>query len=828
MKNKAIKLSLKILFHISFVVFVLAQTMGPILLANASVINSALGIQTQIGSGYDGSMYFDTKFKNMNEVNQASLEIIEETMKEGAVLLKNSNSALPLKQGDKVTLYGAASYYSVHTGQGSSSKGGALNNRVTFYQGLTNAGLDVNSELNEWYKNQGASSLGGGNFIGNSGQETQFVVKDINWNSLPSAKTTPADAAIMVLARTAGEAIDLYMDTTMDDGQTRVIVSRDNNNNPSGSVGDSLALTENEKSVLFNLKSLKDQGVISKIIVIMNSASPLQSNFLTDDAYDIDACLWVGTIGTNGANAIGKLLTGEYNPSGRTADTFWAESKYNPVYYNFGSIAYKNSSILKNYFATRGVYNNLYYVAYQEGIYNGYKYTETRYEDVLTGRPNTGEFDYVQVVTYPFGYGLSYSDFSYSNMQVVENDDDTYTVTVDVTNNSDIPGKETVQVYVQKPYTEKDIQNKVEKAAVELIGFDKVFVPANSTVTATITVQEKYFASYDANVEKTFVIGSTNSNDKYLLTAARDAHDAINNILKYKAANGVSVDMSKMVVHDGRGDGDASLVWAKYIAYDNKKYSTNEIIEKANENFTPQYEGQKANYGVDKITNQFDDVDFQKAGIFSADEASQPYMTRSNWEGTYGKRIILTANEALKKAQETPSVEPDNIEYPKYDQIGFYEGSAEFDEIKLIYLRSKDYNDPLWDTLLDRMSWEETCYLLQVALRHTRGVGSIEAPSSSQQNGALAPIHPRTYSELPSQSGFRGFAELLDPDNVNQLPPVFVCNGIVAATYNIELIERLGEQAGEEAAWAGYNGIYGLGVNIHRGAYCGRTFEYYS
>ncbi|HHW90104.1 MAG TPA: hypothetical protein GX745_04290, partial [Clostridiales bacterium] len=114
-------------------------------------------------------------------------------------------------------------------------------------------------------------------------------------------------------------------------------------------------------------------------------------------------------------------------------------------------------------------------------------------------------------------------------MQVVENDDDTYTVTVDVTNNSDIPGKETVQVYLQKPYTEKDIQNKVEKAAVELIGFDKVYVPANSTVTATITVQEKFFAAYDANVEKTFVIGSTNTNDKYLLTAARDAHDAVNN-----------------------------------------------------------------------------------------------------------------------------------------------------------------------------------------------------------------------------------------------------------------------------------------------------------
>lgn len=402
-------------------------------------------------------------------------------------------------------------------------------------------------------------------------------------------------------------------------------------------------------------------------------------------------------------------------------------------------------------------------------------------------------------------------------MQVVENDDDTYTVTVDVTNNSDIPGKETVQVYLQKPYTEKDIQNKVEKAAVELIGFDKVYVPANSTVTATITVQEKFFAAYDANVEKTFVIGSTNTNDKYLLTAARDAHDAVNNILKYKAANGVSVNMSMMFVNDSRGDGDAELVWDKYFEYDNKKYSTNDFIENANKNFSPQYEGQKANYGVDKITNQFDDVDFQKAGIFSSDDESQPYVTRSNWEETYGKRIRLTANNAFKKAQENPSVETDDIEYPKYDQLGFYEGVLDFDEIKLIYLSGKDFNDPLWDTLLDRMTWEETCYLLQVALRHTRGVSSIEAPSSSQQNGALAPIHQRTYSELPSQSGFRGFAELLDPDNVNQPPPVFVCNGIVAATYNTELIERLG-----------YNGIYGLGVNIHRGAYCGRTFEYYS
>ncbi len=834
-KNKKINLALKILFHIFFVMFALISVAGPILLGNASMVNGFLGIVTETGSGAgsgeDGNIYYDTKFKNMQEVREASLDIIEETMKEGAVLLKNDsdedgNAALPLGKGDSVTLYGAASYWSVHTGQGSSGvEDGALNDRVTFYDGLTNAGLTVNGEMNEYYKNNGGDSsvlgTGGSDFIGADGQETQFVTKDIAWDSLPEAKNSDADAAVFVIARNSGEAVDLYMDTTMENGD-RVIVSKRNNNNPSGSVGDSLSLTENEKSVLAGLTALKQAGTIDKIIVIMNCASPFQCQFLEDEAYDIDACAWVGTIGTNGATAIGKLLTGEYNFSGKTTDTFWEESKYNPVYYNFGSIEYGNSGALQNYFATLSQYNNKFYVVYQEGIYNGYKYTETRYEDYVTGAENAGEFDYSEAVTYPFGYGLSYSEFSYSNMNVKDNGDGTYTVSVDVTNNSEADGKEAVQIYVQKPYTELDRKNGVEKPSVELIGFDKVEVAAGATVTATATVQEKYFASYDADVEKTYVIGSDDADDEYLLIAAKNAHDAVNSALAYKGYTPENTD--------GRmdGTGDVNMVWGKHIAYDNTTYSTNEFIESQNENFTPDYEGQQANYGVSKITNQFEDVDFKKAGIFTDEEEGQSYLSRSNWTGTYGIRIELTANETLALEQENPAVEEDDIEYPTYDEVGFYESADTFDEVKLIYLRGKDYDDPLWDTLLDRMSYAETCALLQDGLRLTHGVESIAAPSTSQQNGALAPVHARTYGQLPSQSGFRGFAEDLDPENQSQKPAVFCCNGIVAATYNTDLIERLGEQTGEESIWAGYNGIYGLGVNIHRGAYCGRTFEYYS
>lgn len=831
---KKLGLVTKILLHVTLIVFGIMAVGGPILLANKGAVNGYFGIQTSIGStnGSDGGLYYDTKFENMDEVAAATKDIIEETMEEGAVLLKNDNDALPLAKNDKVNMYGIASYYTVVTGQGS-GVGDAKSNVVKLYDGLTSAGLIVNSEMNEWYKSQNVNDYlevgkRGGSFTGGGTQQSQFVVKDANWNELPDAKNNEARAGIVVFARNSGEAIDLYMDTTMDDGQTRTIINREHNGDASRSVGDALALSDNEKSVLEGMKALKDAGTLDSIIVLMNSASPLMCDFIENEAYGIDACMWVGAIGTYGANAIGRLLVGDVNPSGRTADTFWAHSKYNPVYYNYGAIEYANSDILKGYQTTlNNEYDDKYYLVYQEGIYNGYKYTETRYEDYVTGRAKTGDYDYEKVVTYPFGYGLSYSEFEYSDMQVTENDDATYTVTVNVTNTSDTDGKEVVQVYLQKPYTAKDIENGVEKAAVELIGFTKVEVPAKTTVPATITVREKYFAAYDANVEKTYVIGSDNADDKYLLTVAKDSHDAVNNLLKYKADNGVAVDTDKMAFNDHRGQGDKNLVWSKYFAYDNKTYSSNDFIENEN-TVPPAYEGAEVNYGVDDITNQFDDVDFKKAGIFSQDEMQQVYITRSDWEGTYGKKIALTATQALADAQVCAPAPQDDIPYPTYGEVGFFDEGEAFDEIKLIYLKGKDYNDPLWETLLNRMTWDETCYLLQEGLRFTNAVESIVAPSSSQQNGGLGPVLSRADGGLPSQSGFRGFAETRDPENMGRKPATFVCNGIVAATYNVEFMRKLGEQAGEEGIWAGYNGIYGLGVNIHRGAYCGRTFEYYS
>lgn len=833
MKRKTLKrltIASKILFHIFLILCSVMVVAQPILLSQADIINTMLGVNSGGGTVDADALYFDTKFKNgkIEDVHDASKDIIEETMAEGAVLLKNENKALPLDKGDAVNLYGAASYYSVHVGQGSGGcEDSALDDRITLEQGLTAAGLSVNQTLNNWYKSNGLSSLGGSNFIGGSSQASQYLVKDIAWDSVHESRNQEAVAGVLVLARNSGEATDLYMDVTMDDGATRVIDNQ-YKNQPSNSVGDALVLTANEKTLLEGMNELKTQKKLTSVIVLINCASPLECDFI--DEYGVDACMWVGTLGTTGAYAVGKLLTGEYNPSGRASDTFWAKSMYNPVYYNFGTLEYGNSGVLaSNYTSTQGKIGSKHYVVYQEGIYNGYKYTETRYEDKIMATGNPGDYDYSKVVSYPFGYGLSYTGFTYSNMQVTENQDDTYTVTVDVTNNTDVAGKEVVQIYLQKPYTDYDKANGIETASAELIGFTKVEVAGNATVQATVTVEEKYFAVYDGNEAKTYVIGSDNRNDEYLLTAAKDSHDAVNNFLQYKKDKGVtSFDDSALFVNAGRSKGDKALVWNKHIDFNATKYSTNAFIQEENKQ-APAYEGAKVNYGVDKITNRFDDVDFRKSPIFTAAEREQKYTTRSDWAGTCGKRINLTANAALKTAQENPELKKDDVAYPTYGETGIYTENGAFDTMKLIYLKGADYNDPKWDMLLNQITQEEMCSFLQYGYRVTRAIPSVAAPDTSQQNGGLAPNHARNYSQLtPQGSGFTGFVNMYDSSNVGSRPPVFCCNGIVASTFNTELIERLGEQTGEEAAWAGYNGIYGLGVNIHRGAYCGRTFEYYS
>lgn len=242
---KRVNLAFKILFHITLFVYGIIVVVGPLMLANKGAINNFLNITTSVSSGSNGNIYFDTKFNNMAEVTAESKKIIEETMEEGAVLLKNENNALPLAKGDTVNLYGIASYYSVVAGQGSGvgsvKNDGESKNVVTLEEGLTAAGLSVNQTLNEWYRARKMTDVvigkRGGTLVGGGTQQSQYVVNDASWDTLPADKNNKAKAGIVVFGRNSGEAIDLYMDTTLDtetmagDGN-RVIVNRENNNKP--------------------------------------------------------------------------------------------------------------------------------------------------------------------------------------------------------------------------------------------------------------------------------------------------------------------------------------------------------------------------------------------------------------------------------------------------------------------------------------------------------------------------------------------------------------------------------------------------------------------
>ena len=240
----------------------------------------------------------------------------------------------------------------------------------------------------------------------------------------------------------------------------------------------------------------------------MNFANQVEADFLDDPAYGIDAALWIGTPGQTGLYAVSEILAGNVNPSGRLSTTFWRTHDQNPSLANFGTTVYEGAPDAVN--SDGSPQQDKYYVVYQEGIYLGYRYTESRYEDFVMGTPNTGNYNYAATVSYPFGYGLSYTTFDYSGFRVEKDTsgaEPVYNVTVTVTNTGAVAGKETVQVYLQKPYGDYNKQYDVEAASAELVAFDKTdLLQPGQSQTLTIPVNERQFASYDAYNAGTFVL----------------------------------------------------------------------------------------------------------------------------------------------------------------------------------------------------------------------------------------------------------------------------------------------------------------------------------
>ncbi|MDE7004405.1 MAG: glycoside hydrolase family 3 C-terminal domain-containing protein [Oscillospiraceae bacterium] len=754
-------------------------------------INSFLGVSTSKIVTTDGSSqdtgeyprYYESAFQSVAELKAAGLAKAEEVEAEGAVLLKN-NGLLPLK-GTEVSLFGATASSPVYGGTGSGAVDTA--DAPSYVDAMERSGLTVtNTDLLDWYKQKEY-----GRDFSASGEE----INEAKWSGIEKSGATygQGEVAIFVVGRVGGEANDLKSVNHVDGGYNPIGADVDQNS-------DYLMLNKNELGILAGLKGLKDEGKISGIVVLINSANPISAAFLNDEEYGVDAALWIGSVGQSGLYAVGGILSGSVNPSGSLPDTWWTNNYLNPAVANFGSYTYTNAG---DYSFASSPSKFTSYVVYQEGIYLGYRYTETRYEDAVLGAGNAGAYHYPDVVAYPFGYGLSYTSFSIDDMQVSKQgsgSETEYVVTAVVTNTGDTAGKKAVQVYVQKPYTDYDRQNQIEKASVELAGYGKtgMLAPGESE-TVTVTIPEYFLTSYDALGSGAFIL----EDGTYYLTAASDSHEAINNIL---AAKG------KTTADGMTGEGNAALVYSTDYAFDAGTYA-------------------KA-YGTGSdVASLFASADINRYEGRGDNQVT--YLSRSDWEGT----LMLWAdqdedgqNDSYVKLSMTDQMYQDAIldgaDIPADDGQWPVMGSSET-SYTLIELMKDDaggvlaYNDPKWDALLDQLTYEDMARLCAVGLRMTVSLESVGKPETLDHNGPSGVT--QKYSAGPN-----GYANQTGDPDKELTGTCYPCNGIIAATMNDKLVQEVGELIGEDAMWAGYAGFYGSGLNIHRTPYAGRVFEYYS
>lgn len=493
------------------------------------------------------------------------------------------------------------------------------------------------------------------------------------------------------------------------------------------------------------------------VVVLINSSNTVELGFF--EQFANLSVLYINFSGDAGMGVIPQLIAGEITPSGKTADTFAYDVESPIAMRNYQVTAEDQALIVGG----QRVGN---YVNYVEGIYVGYRYFETRYEDVVLGQGNAGDFDYAAEVQYPFGYGLSYTDFDYSGFSVQENAD-SFTLSVTVTNTGDTyAGKEAVGFYMQSPYTEYDIANGVEKSAVELVEFAKTQELApGASEELSAEVPKQSLRAYDANNAKTYIV----DDGTYFFTAAENAHAAVNNILQAKSEDGgYTVDTARMT-----GAGDASLV-GTYVQ--------------------EEFDAETYSYGADgeKITNKFEDVDLN----YYYDGVT--YVTRSDWTGTIPEKAgdIEATDELL--ADFNPTFESSGEAAP---------AMGESNGLSLASLIGREYDDPYWDTLLDQFSAEELMGIVAYGGFQTDSITSINKPSSSDKDGPAG----LDASQLGGDTCY-----------------TFPSDSMLGCTWNKELVAQLGYYISQDCLLTGTTGWYAPACNIHRVSICGRTREYFS
>ena len=789
--------------------FILMLCLTTMANANSSVINRELGLTnfvTEQGESNQDTAYFKSAFSSVAELEEAKHELAVSIGEEGSVLLKNNDKALPLdKETEKVTVWGLNSIFPTLGGlMGSpvSPTSDAGQKAVGILDALGMRGVQVNGDMagfyGQFYGNVRKSSLFGAEIPGHS-----LTVSFANIYELPDSyqvgelsaddytedvlATADGTTAIVLLTRDSSEAADYSLTMTKD---------------PSGNTFDSpLSLSAYERQML----DLAKEHSNGKVIVLLNTDAVMEVEELKQDA-DVDAILWTGLPGMYGFEGVADVLVGNASPSGRMVDTYAVSAKSSPAMVNFGIHTYENASIVPGSPLTA---DNLadWYLVESQGIYSGYKYYETRYEDAVLGQGNAdaaaGAIDgkawnYASEVSYPFGYGMSYTTFTQELKDVKVEIGGTSVATVNVTNTGDVAGKDVVELYVQAPYT----SGGLEKAAIQLLNFGKtdVLQPGQSQ-ELTIEFDAQYMASYDEKLIKEDGTAGAWVLDagEYYFTVGNGAHEAINNVLAKKLG---STD-NLITVCEDEVISEANVV-AVSLNKDSETYSVN-------------------------VQNALQEVDLNNL-IPGAVE----YTTRADWTKGWTPVNSITANDAMlvglqnRTYQLTPN---DDYEITWGENSGLtLANMLKFDE-NGNYLGALDLDDPLWDALIEQVTLEEAITFLENATDEFDAILSIGLGNVYNNDGPLGFVSDQVSgyaakwdASMSGEPTYVGANDEFARWTMAEMPT----EPVVAATFNQELAEREGELIGEDGIWANISGLNAPGANLHTVTYCGRAHEYYS
>ena len=762
--------------------------MAGVLACTGIAVSTQSSVDT-LAASYSG---YTSDYSSKHEAIEAGYELNLRVAEEGMVLLKNENNALPVPTGQgmsgaRVTVFGyaGAKPSGGSSGNGGDTSGGSVGNAGSVYKTLEAVGYQVNPYVKDYYNNAVNNELTSDYQIA---QQKSFAG---DLERLSTSYASYNDAAFIVL--NVGDTDDAY----------------DAEKNPDGIMNE----RQFNKAQYDLIDHVTDIGCFDRVIVLINKSYPVELDDIKNNP-NVDAILLVGEAGTNGLASAGPVISGQVNPSGRLSDTYAVDQTKDPAWINFPTnnlglfVDDEGNSVITNASGT----NQAGFTDYEEGIYVGYRYWETRAADEATAG---NEEWYDQNVSYTFGYGLSYTTFEWTVTprtpaeSTITDVNDVLKFDVTVKNTGDVAGKDVVQLYVNAPYKDGGIE-KAENVLTDFAKTDLLQPQESQTVTVSAKVSD--LASYDwSDANKNGIRGYEVENGEYNIRIMTSAH------------YGLSANDEQISYTVNGTDGTNTCIHVKYAEtgyeIENQFEDMNAYASGYSTTLTDKDGKAYSTYAHPANEKGFDQplsrasthVSGELKGLQVPATAPVNYVTTE-------EELLKYAGQTIDDSEGQPWYVPES-EMPEY--MTEEERAADTDgkgDVQLYQLIGRSYDDPLWDELLDQLTLREMQELINWGGWNTGAIEYIGKPSTRDTDGPKG----WTGSNRGGESG-----------------NMFCSEPMIAATFNTDLIFEIGKNLGDQGLWGStdrtdggdqesYNCWYAPGMNIHRGSFDGRYIEYFS